>query len=236
MNQEQLVFNFPKNEHFTFDNFLSGGNRELTEYLQRLGRGEFSGTHRINLLVGPSGMGKSHLLTATYATALQFNINSLYLNMQEIMPLGPDILMETGELDLLFFDDMDLVAGQREWEVAVFDLINRVLEHRKCHLILSSKSLPKEIGCGLPDLVSRLQWGQCMHLKDLSEEDKMTFLIEKAKQRDFDLPVEVSRYLLSRMPRDLRSLQEIIEQLDRLSLQSHRKLTIPFVKDVFQLS
>ncbi|XOV78224.1 MAG: DnaA regulatory inactivator Hda [Aestuariibacter sp.] len=233
MTQEQLVFPFPKNEHFTFDNFLAGSNQEPVNYLTALSNGEFSGSQQINLLVGATGMGKSHLLTATFTESLKHDVSSLYLSMSDALALGPDVLKETGHVTLLCLDDIEQLAAQREWEIALFDLINRVLEQGHCYLLMSARQLPKDIGYGLPDLVSRLQWGQCMQLKDLSEQDKVAFLMRKAAERGFDLPKEVARFLLLRLPRDLRSLQEILEKLDKLSLQSQRKLTIPFVKEIF---
>lgn len=235
MTQQQLVFPFPKNEHFTFANFLAGSNQEPVNYLQTLSKGEFAGLHRINLLIGPGSMGKSHLLTASFSQALQSDVPALYVSLKDVLPLGPDILRETGEVMLLCLDDIDLLAAKPEWEVGLFDLINRVLETQRCHLLMSSGKLPKASGYLLPDLVSRLQWGQSMQLKDLSEQDKIAFLLSKAEERGFDLPKEVARYLLLRLPRDLRSLQDVLEKLDLLSLQSQRRLTIPFVKEVFNL-
>jgi DnaA-homolog protein len=39
---------------------------------------------------------------------------------------------------------------------------------------------------------------------------------------------------LKRMPRDLRSLFEILDQLDEASLEAQRRLTIPFIRDALE--
>ncbi len=41
-------------------------------------------------------------------------------------------------------------------------------------------------------------------------------------------------YLLKRMPRDLRSLFEILDDLDEASLVAQRRLTIPFIRDALE--
>ncbi len=43
-----------------------------------------------------------------------------------------------------------------------------------------------------------------------------------------------SDYLLKRMPRDLRSLFDILDRLDEASLVAQRRLTIPFIRDALE--
>ncbi len=47
-------------------------------------------------------------------------------------------------------------------------------------------------------------------------------------------PYETSEYLLKRMPRDLRSLFDILDELDEASLIAQRRLTIPFIRDALE--
>ncbi|MGU2568375.1 HdaA/DnaA family protein, partial [Pseudomonas aeruginosa] len=42
---------------------------------------------------------------------------------------------------------------------------------------------------------------------------------------------EVGRFILNRGSRSMNSLFDLLEQLDRASLQAQRKLTIPFLKE-----
>jgi DnaA family protein len=48
------------------------------------------------------------------------------------------------------------------------------------------------------------------------------------------LPHDTSDYLLKRMPRDLPSLLDILDQLDEASLIAQRRLTIPFIRDALE--
>ena len=47
---------------------------------------------------------------------------------------------------------------------------------------------------------------------------------------------EVCSYLLKRFPRDLNKLIELLDQLDKESLVQQKKVTVPFVKSVLNIS
>ena len=48
------------------------------------------------------------------------------------------------------------------------------------------------------------------------------------------LPRETLEYLMKRVPRDLHSLFEILDELDEASLAAQRRLTIPFIRDALE--
>ena len=56
----------------------------------------------------------------------------------------------------------------------------------------------------------------------------------RAAQRGFELPAESARYLLRRMPRDMRALCGWLDKLDIASLAAGKRLTLPFVKSVIE--
>jgi DnaA family protein len=64
----------------------------------------------------------------------------------------------------------------------------------------------------------------------LGDDDKIGLLQLTAKRRGFDLPSEVSKYLLVHYPRDMRTQFDLLEKLDALSLQEKHKITLPFVR------
>ena len=67
-------------------------------------------------------------------------------------------------------------------------------------------------------------------VQPLKDEEKGAMLIEQAQQRGFDLPVDVMRYVLHHAPRDMPSLLSLFDELDKLSLQTQRRITVPLVK------
>ncbi len=82
-----------------------------------------------------------------------------------------------------------------------------------------------------PDLRSRLAWGLVYQLLPLSDADKGRHLKALAGARGLLLSDEVVAYLLARLPRDMASLQTVMEVLDRYSLMRQRALTLPLVRE-----
>jgi DnaA-homolog protein len=81
------------------------------------------------------------------------------------------------------------------------------------------------------DLKSRLAWGLVYQLVPLSDADKARHLKALAAGRGLLLSDEVAAYLLARLPRDMASLDAVMEVLDRYSLMRQRALTLPLVRE-----
>jgi len=81
------------------------------------------------------------------------------------------------------------------------------------------------------DLRTRLGWGLVYQLRRLSEAQQREHLRAAARARGLHLGEEVLDYLLARLPRDLASLNAVLERLDRVSLARQRPLTIPLVRE-----
>jgi DnaA family protein len=84
------------------------------------------------------------------------------------------------------------------------------------------------------DLRTRLAWGLVYQLKPLSDAEKALHLRALAARRGLPLSDEVLGYLLSRLPRDLSSLNAVLEALDRYSLATKRPLTLPLVREALE--
>lgn len=180
---------------------------------------------------GASGSGKSHLLYAACVQAQELGLTSQLLALDEFAQYSPRMLDNLEQLDLVCLDNIGAVAGDSHWQVALFDLYNRLAEHGK-KLIIVADDQPTALGFTLPDLVSRLQACTVFQLRLLSDDDKQKLLQQKARVRGLDLPDEVARYLLNRQHRDIRALVDTLDILDKASMVHQRRLTIPFVKDV----
>ena len=128
---------------------------------------------------------------------------------------------------------MHAIAGNKNWERALFDLFNRVRDSGSTLLVAAEKR-PAQSGFDLADLASRLGWGVTYTLKPLDEGDVLQALTCRATARGLELPEETAQFLLRRFPRDLPSLFALFDALDAASLVEQRRLTIPFVKSVLE--
>jgi len=84
------------------------------------------------------------------------------------------------------------------------------------------------------DLRTRLAWGLVYQLRPLSDAEKAEHLLAEAGRRGLRLSAEVVRYLLTRFPRDLPSLNGVLDALDRYSLAAKRPVTLPLVREALE--
>ena len=81
------------------------------------------------------------------------------------------------------------------------------------------------------DLRTRLGWGLVYQLKPLTDVEKAMHLRAEAGRRGLRLTDEVVWYLLHHLPRDVASLNEVLEVLDRHSLAEQRPVTLPLIRE-----
>ncbi|MBV7317518.1 DnaA inactivator Hda [Shewanella sp. NIFS-20-20] len=229
--QLSLPVHLPDDE--TFNSYYpAAGNDELIQTLQISAAGK--GAHTIYLW-GPVKSGRTHLLHAACAYANDQDRRSFYLPMGIHASISPALLEGLEQLDLICIDDVDAIAGHPLWEEALFDLYNRVTEHGRCSLVVSAAKPISDIGILLPDLLSRMQWGVNYQLQPMADDEKLAALQRRSAMRGLHLPDDVGRFLLNRMARDLRTLFDVLDKLDKASMIHQRKLTIPFVKETLRL-
>lgn len=180
-------------------------------------------------LWGAKGSGKTHLLQAACQRAGEYGLTAAYIALGDAP--HPGGLEGLERLGLVAIDDVQAVAGQAVWEEALFDLINRLREHA-VPLLLAADRPPSALSIALPDLASRLGWGPILRLEGLDDAAKLELLRRRAGERGLVLPDEVGRYLLERLPRDLPSLIEGLERLDRASMERQRKLSLALAREV----
>ena len=156
-----------------------------------------------------------------------------YLSPVEAALSTPEGLVDWSACDLVCVDDMDRFAGRADWEQALFRLFNQVRDQGGA-LLFAAAAAPREVGFSLPDLASRVASGPVYRLVRLSDAERLAALRVRAGARGLDLPAETGEFLIRRYPRDMRSLYDVLEQLDAASLVAKRRLTVPFVKSVLE--
>jgi DnaA family protein len=227
----QLPLGIRLRDDATFANFYAGANAAAQGYIERACHPQESWVDGFIWVWGRMGAGRSHLLQAACLCAEEQGMRALYVPLQECLEHGTDILDNVELCDLLALDDVQLIAGNAQWEQALFHAFNRLRDAGK-RLLASADSSPRELAIGLPDLHSRLNLALVFHLQELDDSDKLRALQLRASRRGLYLSDEVGRFLLGRLTRSMDALFAALEQLDRASMQARRKLTIPFVKDV----
>lgn len=223
----QIPFSFTLHEAFTFDNFVTGDNQFVVDQLQR----QLSETGDSLLYIwGEAGAGCSHLLQAACQWASRQDKTAIYLPMNEIRNLDPAMLEGVEGVDLICIDHIEAIAGEPQWEEALFHLFNRVLQQQAA-LLLGADQPPRGVDIKLPDLLTRLESCAVFQVKALSDEGKVRLLCDRAGEKGVELPLESAQYILNRSERSVGRLLETLDRLDQSSLSAGRKLTIPFIKE-----
>jgi DnaA family protein len=221
----------------SFASFISGQNAQACSYLKQL-FAEREGkkvNNWLTYLFSDSGMGKSHLLYATCQQAELAGETCIYLSFNEKHHMSPDVLIGLENYRLICLDDIQELQSESAWQIAVFDLINRVKEQSNSCLVITGDQPPQQLSLELPDLVSRLSWGTNFQLYSLTDQQRQQALIVKAQHRGLNMSKDVARYLVNHWQRDMPALIASLDILDEQSLQQQRKLTIPFVKSILAL-
>jgi DnaA family protein len=205
-----------------FESFAAGLNGELIAALREGGSGPL-------WLWGSEGSGKTHLLQAVCAAADA----AAYFPLERSLALPPAALAGFENCRVLCLDDADAVAGDPQWEQALFRLFNEAAE-LGTRLIFAARAAPRGIDWSLEDWRSRAAASVVYQLRDLDDAGRLEALRLRAAQRGLQLPPETADYLLRRMPRDLPSLFELLDHLDEASLVAQRRLTVPFIRDALE--
>jgi DnaA-homolog protein len=198
------------------ENFVAGRNLEM---LAALRQGLTGNDGMLCYLWGEAGCGKSHLLHAAVNEARQRGLSAVF-ERGEVPPAA----------DLVAVDDVETLddAGQ----IALFELYNRQRENGGW-LLVSGSAAPAHLGLR-DDLRTRLGWSRVYQVQALSDIEKASALERHAHARGFELPREVTQYLLRHGRRDLPSLLVVLDALDVLCLRLKRLPSVPLLKEVME--
>lgn len=216
---EQLPFELAVPELPTFANFITGRNGEAVDLLRRLAAGE--ATVSCVLLWGGAGAGRSHLLQAAVAAALEGGRPAAYCTGPAAAPAEPPDVGAVVAVDDI--DTADVVAQGH-----LFTLFNRLADTGG-HLVAASAAPPARLPLRA-DLRSRVQSGLAYEIVPLADADKPAALAAYARSRGIDLDGEVIAYLLAHGRRDMSSLLATLAALDRESLAAKRPITVPLLR------
>ncbi len=234
-NTSQLTLSVQLPDDETFDSYLSDTNKAVAKQLSLFVEQVQTSQPNCFYIFGLTGVGKSHLLHASSAYAAKLSKSSVCLSCAELLHLPVEVLEGLEQIEVICLDDIQLLAHHKLWQQAVFDLYNRVQEHNH-RLIISGDQSVAQLGLTLPDLVSRLSWGLTEQLKPFSDIEKVRALQFRASKRGLMLSDEATNFLLNRLSREMDNLIVSLDTLDKASIREQRKITIPFIKDILNIS
>jgi len=225
----QLALNLRLRDASSFENFYAAANREAVDRVQDLLRDPPAVPGPRSLyLWGESASGKTHLLEAACRCVQKQGAIARYVPLS--MPgIQPAALEASEHAFLICLDDVQYVAGQPAWESTLFASYE-LARTTGARFLVAASAAPVHAGFRMADLATRFAGGSVYQLRGLPDDDKIAAMQLRARNRGFDLPSDVGRYILQRYPRDLASLFALLDRIDSASLVRQRRITIPFLR------
>ncbi|MDS1142544.1 DnaA regulatory inactivator Hda [Pusillimonas sp. SM2304] len=220
---QQLILDLLPPSPPTLDNFEAGQNQAAVQALRDCRPG------RAIYLWGPPGVGRTHLLqsAASGPETLYFHHGDQAQSLKAIATA------DTLQHRLIAIDNVESLDADQQ--AALFALYNRWREvastGRGFALVLAGDRAPLAMPLR-EDVRTRLGWDLVFRLEQLSDEARAQALSKRASDRGLQLSPEVVNWVLTHYTRDMRHLSALIDALDRYSLEKHRAITLPLLKDL----
>jgi chromosomal replication initiation ATPase DnaA len=182
-----------------------------------------AGAGHAALLCGPAGSGKTHL-----AHRLGTRAHAILIDKTKLGALPSAELWEENSCGIL--EDIHTITE----ESALFHLLRHAESHG-LFLLLTSRLNAKELSFALPDLRSRLL---ALPVATLALPDDVLlrgFMMKCLADRQLRLGEDVISYLVKRTERSLPALQNMVEKLEQSIAQTHKTITIPFIKSLVDI-
>lgn len=225
----QLALNLRLRDGSSFDNFLPASNPELLDRVRSIAQAEAPAAFLF--LWGEAGSGKTHLLQAACRAMQQAGRDSAYVPLAAARELSVELLEDREQATLVCLDDVDCIAGEPAWERGLFALCEH-LRAARGRLIASARAAPGHLGLQRPELATRLASGPVYQLRSLNDGGKIEAIRLRAHNRGLEISEDVAYYIFKRFPRDMHSLFELLDRIDRLALESRRRITIPLIREL----
>lgn len=210
-----------------FEDFVAGPNDAVLQALKHVPQ---EGSANI-FLSGDPGSGKTHLLNALCYETRKRDERAFYLALERLPVDAIASLQGLEQYDMVCVDDLHVIAGQLNWEEALFHCFNRIREAGG-RLVVSSRARLSALDIALPDLASRLTWGLRLRLEPLADNFKLDVLNRQAEALGISLPLDVQAYLLKHGDRSLPALLGTLEKLHQVALTDKRRITVPLAREV----
>ena len=230
-NPRQLALQIQINERASLDNFfISKNNNKAIQILKNILERSNNGAQIFIDDLGSNG--KSYLLQAICNDFSNSNNSMIYVPMKEAINLEPSILEGVNDLNLICLDDIDLINNQRDWELALFNLINECYE-KDCFLLLSGSIDKLEV---FPDLISRIKKMEVLRLKALDDDELLRATQAISKNLNIEISDKNMNYLINNSRRDIKTVFRTLSQLEKESLERKKSIGLNLIKEVIQSS
>lgn len=218
----QLFFDFQWRNNYSLNDIIIGDfNSDVIKVL-------FSSTARaypIIYIYGNEGVGKTYL-----GNIYLKQQNGCYLSKKDFSSNIVNSLID--KYSVFFLDDLQNLSPEEELEL--FNIYNNIVNNGK-QLLITARTTPNNLNIKLPDLSSRLLGGVILQIKELDEISLNIMLFKLLTDRQLIVSKYAINYILKRIPRDAKSLQEVVDKLEQGAMLNKKTLTIFAIKEILNI-
>ena len=216
---DQLILKFPSHRAYKKEDFyVSPSNQEAYDFINNWPKW----IKRTVNIFGPSGSGKSHLVSMLKNKTSHLEI--------EAKNLDDEIFFKFKTKEALIIENID----EKISEKLLFSLWNTILQDNKYLLITSQKPI-NSFNFKLPDLVSRINSSLVIGI-NLPSDDLISVILAK-NFSDKQIKVEKKHidYIIKRIDRSYEKISQFILTLDKYSLKKGSPFALKMIKEVLKI-
>lgn len=232
-------------ERFTFDKFVVGESNEFAYSVSKALANDASCPYSSLLLLGQTGLGKSHLAQAIgnailkkkptlrvyYITAEEFTNEMIFALKNNLIDQFKTKYRRA--CDVLLLEELHFLGGKEKTQIELGYTLDALFTDRKKVIFTSSLPL-EEIPKMKKMLTSRLSSGVLTSIEKPGFQTMLEILKQKAVERSISLPDEVAFYLAENLTQDVRQLEGALVSLEAISFFLKREINLDLARETLK--
>jgi len=236
------------NYDYTFDTFIEGRSNEFAlacskSVAKNCGEKAIPDYNPL-FIYGPSGMGKTHLITAI-ANEVRKNhptFNIVYVTSETF---GGDLIDAINQskmsdfhdkyrnADILLIDDVQFFAEKERMQEEFFHTFYKLHQEGK-QIVITSDKPPKELITLEERLRTRFEGGLIADISAPDYETRLAIINRKSELLELKMPSEVAEFMANRLKSNIRQLEGAVVRLKALNHFAGSPITISMAQSVIR--
>ena len=213
---------------YTFDTFIVGSSNEFAyAACKAVADGDGGMVYNPLFIYGPSGLGKTHLITATAKEMKNKNndLNIIYVTGETFSSEIINAIQTNSttkfhdkyrSADVLLVDDIQFIAGKNSTQEEFFHTFNALYQDGK-QIVLTSDRPPKAIKTLEDRIRSRFESGLIADINTPDFETRMAIIKRKAELLELKIPDDVAQFIANKLKTNIRQLEGAVKKLKALN-------------------
>ena len=229
---------------YTFDTFIVGRSNEFAFAACKAVATDSSTSYNPLFIYGPSGLGKTHLVTAIKHQIMKDtpDKNVIYVTGEAF---GNELIKAIDQrdtsvfhdkyrsADVLIVDDIQFFSGKERMQEEFFHTFNKLHSAGK-QIVITSDKPPRDLKTLEERIRNRFEWGLIADISEPDFETRYAIIRRKAELLDLKIPDEVTEFIATRLKTNIRQLEGAVKKLKALKMLANTSPTISMAQNVIR--